>query len=205
MTEKTMVQTSANVTRIVGIAGSWRRGSYNAALLRAARGLMPEEATLEVASIRDIPPYDGDLEAESGVPEVVRELKDAIAGADGVLVATPEYNNSIPGTLKNAIDWTTRPVRDIPRVWGARPVAIIGASPGSGRTRMAQAAWLPVFRRLHAQLFLSLDIQLGEAGKLFDGDGVLVDERTRGDLTTYLARFTDFARAISSLSQPLAP
>ena len=189
------------MTRIVGIAGSWRRGSYNAALLRAARGLMPEGATLEITSIRDIPLYDGDLEAEGGPPEPVRELKDAIAGAEGVLIATPEYNNSIPGTLKNAIDWSSRPVRDIPRVWSGRPVAIIGASPGWGRTRMAQAAWLPVFRRLRAQVFLSLEIQLGEAGKLFDGDGVLVDERTRSDLAAYLARFVDFTRAVSALSE----
>jgi chromate reductase, NAD(P)H dehydrogenase (quinone) len=188
------------MTRIVGIAGSWRRGSYNAALLRAARDLMPEGSKLEIAAIRDIPLYNGDLEAE-GIPDPVTELKDSIAGAQGVLIATPEYNRSIPGTLKNAIDWTSRPVRDIPRVWGGRPVAIIGATPGGGATRMAQAAWLPVFRRLNAQLFTSLAIQLSEAGKLFDGDGVLADGRTRADLTTFLAQFTDFARALSARTE----
>jgi chromate reductase, NAD(P)H dehydrogenase (quinone) len=188
------------MTRIVGIAGSWRRGSYNAALLRAARELMPEGSKLEIAAIRDIPLYNGDLEGEVGTPDPVTELKDSIASAQGVLIATPEYNGSVPGTLKNAIDWTSRPVRDIPRVWGGRPVAIIGASFGAGGTRLAQAAWLPVFRRLNAQLFTSQAIQLREAGKLFDGDGVLADERTRADLTTFLARFTEFARALSALS-----
>ena len=184
--------------RIVGIAGSWRRGSYNAALLRAARDLMPDGAKLEIAAIRDIPLYNGDVEAEVGLPDTVVEVKEAIAGAQGVLIATPEYNRSIPGTLKNAVDWTSRPPRDIPRVWGGRPVAIIGASPGPGGTRMAQAAWLPVFRRLKAQLFTSMDIQLSEAGKLFDGDGVLADERTRGELAAFLARFVDFARAVAA-------
>jgi chromate reductase, NAD(P)H dehydrogenase (quinone) len=190
--------------RIVGIAGSWRRGSYNAALLRAARDLMPDGAKLEIAAIRDIPLYNGDLEAEVGTPDPVTELKEAIAGAQGVLIATPEYNNSLPGTLKNAIDWTSRPPRDIPRVWGSRPVGIIGASSGSGATRMAQAAWLPVFRRLKAQPFLGMEIRLREAGRLFDGDGVLVDDRTRGDLAAYLARFTDFARACSALVEQTA-
>jgi chromate reductase, NAD(P)H dehydrogenase (quinone) len=189
--------------RIIGIAGSWRRGSYNAALLRAARDLMPEGAKLEIAAIRDIPLYSGDVEAD-GLPDPVSELKEAVAGAQGVLIATPECNASIPGTLKNAVDWTSRPKGDIPRVWGGRPVAIIGASPGSGGTRMAQAAWLPVFKQLKAQPFLSMEIRLSEAGKLFDGDGVLVDERTRGDLAAYLTRFVDFARAISGLTEQTA-
>jgi chromate reductase, NAD(P)H dehydrogenase (quinone) len=189
--------------RIVGIAGSWRRGSYNAALLRAARDLMPEGAKLDIAAIRDIPLYSGDTEAE-GIPAPVDELKTAIAGAQGVLMSTPEYNGSIPGTLKNAIDWTSRPARDIPRIWGGRPVAIIGASPGPGGTRLAQAAWLPVFKRLKAQPFLSMEIRLMEAGKLFDGDGVLVDDRTRGELADFLARFADFARAVATLTEPTA-
>ncbi len=190
--------------RVIGIAGSWRRGSYNAALLRAARDLMPDGAKLDIAAIRDIPLYNGDVEAEVGLPETVVEVKEAIAGSQGVLIATPEYNRSIPGTLKNAIDWTSRPPRDIPRIWGSRPVGLIGASPGPGGTRMAQAAWLPVFRRLKAQLFTSMDIQLSEAGKLFDGDGVLADERTRSELAAFLARFVEFARAASALNEPTA-
>src|SRR4029077_20941453 len=96
------------MTEILGISGSLRRASYNSALLRAATRLMPADASLEVASIRCIPLYDGDVEAQ-GIPATVTQLKEAIVGADGVLLVTPEYNNSIPGVFKNAIDWLSRP------------------------------------------------------------------------------------------------
>src|SRR2546425_3048293 len=117
------------MSRIVAIAGSLRRGSFNAALLRAAAALAPEDVTLEIATIKGIPLYDGDVESADGIPPIVAALKDSIATADGLLLATPEYNNSMPGVLKNAIDWLSRPPADIPRVFGNRPVAIIGASP----------------------------------------------------------------------------
>src|SRR5947209_6887129 len=130
------------MVRIVGLAGSLRKGSYNSALLRAAAGLSLGDATLEIASIRDIPLYDGDVEAESGVPRPVAELKDRLASSDGLLIVTPEYNNSIPGVLKNAIDWLSRPPDDVKRVFGGRPVGIIGATPGQGGTTLSQTAWL---------------------------------------------------------------
>jgi chromate reductase, NAD(P)H dehydrogenase (quinone) len=135
------------MTTIIGISGSLRKASFNALLLRAAAESIPAPATLEIASIRDIPLYDGDVEA-AGIPEPVRILKDRIAAADGLLLATPEYNNSIPGTFKNAIDWLSRPSSDIARVFGNRPVALMGATPGRGGTLLAQTAWLQVLRTL---------------------------------------------------------
>jgi NAD(P)H-dependent FMN reductase len=108
--------------RIIGIAGSLRSGSFNAALLRAAAEECPKAATLEIESIRGIPLYDGDLEAQ-GLPARVSELKEIVAKADALLLVTPEYNNSIPGTFKNAIDWLTRPASDVPRVFKGKPSA----------------------------------------------------------------------------------
>src|SRR5713101_8560691 len=116
--------------RIIGLSGSLRRGSFNSMLLRAAVEAAPAGTTIEVATIRGIPLYDGDLEAESGLPEAVTRLKEQIAGSDGLLLVTPEYNNSIPGVLKNTIDWLSRPSSDIRIVFGGKPVALMGASPG---------------------------------------------------------------------------
>lgn len=101
--------------KILGISGSLRKGSYNTALLKAAVGLMPEGVQLEAGSIHGIPLYDGDLEAAQGSPPAVQALKDRILQAQGLLLVTPEYNNSLPGPFKNAIDWLSRPSADIPR------------------------------------------------------------------------------------------
>ena len=116
--------------RILGIAGSVRARSYNASLLRAIVELAPDDCRMETASIAGIPLYDGDLEESQGVPPLAAALKDRIAAADGLLLVTPEYNNSLPGAFKNAIDWLTRPSSDIPRVFGGRAIALAGATPG---------------------------------------------------------------------------
>jgi NAD(P)H-dependent FMN reductase len=182
------------VTRIVGIAGSLRRASFNASLLRAAAALSPADTEFEVASIAGIPLYDGDLESEGGVPEVVAALKERIAAADGLLLVTPEYNNSMPGVLKNAIDWLSRPAKDVPRVFGGKPVAILGATPGGGGTRLSQAAWLPVMRALGTRLWSGRQLYVASAGQAFDADGNLVDEKIRKLLAEFLAGFAAFVR-----------
>src|SRR5262245_16330840 len=128
--------------RIVGIAGSLRKASFNSSLLRAAVEECPAGVELEIESIRGIPLYDGDVEAGQGLPPRVVELKEKVAAADALLLVTPEYNNSIPGPFKNAIDWMSRPASDIDRVFGGRPVGMIGASPGRQGTLLSQTAWL---------------------------------------------------------------
>ena len=181
------------MTRVLGISGSLRRGSYNTALLRAAVKLMPAEATLEMASIRGIPLFDGDVEAQ-GIPASVAQLKEAIVGADGVLLVTPEYNNSIPGVFKNAIDWCSRPSADIKRVFGGRPFALIGASPGGFGTILSQAAWLPVLRTLGAQPWFGGRLLVSRAAAVFEESGALKDAAVEEQLRQFLAGYVAFLR-----------
>jgi NAD(P)H-dependent FMN reductase len=178
---------------IIGIAGSLRSGSYNAALLRAAAGLAPPNCPVEIASIRDVPLYDGDVEMR-GVPATVTELKDRIAAADGLLLATPEYNQSLPGVFKNAIDWLTRPARDIRSVFGDCPVGLMGATPGPGGTRLSQTAWLPVLRTLGMRPWFGQAVFVPSAAQAFDETGQLVDEKLKAHLTSYMNGFAVFVQ-----------
>jgi len=182
---------TCRVTTLLAIAGSARTGSYNQMLLRAAVAVAPAGTTVETASIQDIPLYNGDVEAH-GVPPAVQALKDQIAGAAGVLLVTPEYNNSLPGVFKNAIDWTSRPAADIARVYGGKPIGVIGATPGAGGTNLAQAAWLPVLRALGTLPFFGARVQVAHARQVFDEHGALVDAAVRGQLEKYMAAFVEF-------------
>lgn len=182
------------MTTIVAVSGSLRRASFNTALLRAATTLMPEDARLQIGDIRDVPLYDGDLEERAGIPAPVAALKDAIAAADGLLIATPEYNNSIPGVLKNAIDWLSRPPADQKRVFGAKPVAVVGASPGGFGTILAQDAWLAVLRVLGTRPWCEGRLLVSRAQNVFGADGTLTDDRVREQLRQFLGGFVGFAR-----------
>ena len=179
------------MVRIIGLSGSLRRGSYNSALLRAAVSLAPPGAEIVEATIRGIPLYDGDVEAAEGVPPAVAALKEAIVGADGLLMVTPEYNNSIPGVFKNAIDWLSRPPADIRRVFGGRPVGVIGCSNGQYGTTLSQAAWLPVLRTLGTNPWFGARLLVPRGAEVFS-EGALVSEEIGDRLRRYLEGFAAF-------------
>jgi chromate reductase, NAD(P)H dehydrogenase (quinone) len=180
------------MTTIVGISGSLRRGSYNSALLRACVERAPAGVSIQVASIREVPLYDGDVETEQGIPEPVRALKQRIAEADGLLLVTPEYNNSLPGVLKNTIDWLSRPPSEIPRIFGGKPVGVIGASRGRFGTVLAQAAWLPVLRTLGAHAWFGQRVLVANSPSVFDAEGRIVDEATQVALDKFVSGFAQF-------------
>ncbi|HYI95097.1 MAG TPA: NADPH-dependent FMN reductase [Bryobacteraceae bacterium] len=184
--------------KLVGISGSLRAGSYNSALLRSAAQLLDgETAQLEIASIRGIPLYDGDLEASEGIPQTVRDLKGRILACDGLLLATPEYNNGVPGVLKNAIDWLSRPSSDIAKVFGGRSVAVVGATPGGFGTLLAQSAWLPVLRTLGTRVWFGGRLLVPRAHQSFNESGELVNDAVRNQLRDFLHGFVQFVEANS--------
>lgn len=183
------------MTTIVGFSGSLRKESYNTALLGASGALMPSGSRLDPGSIQSFPLYNGDDEVANGIPAAVSALKDAIAASDGLLIVTPEYNNSIPGVAKNAVDWLSRPPADIPRVFAGKPVALIGASPGGFGTILSQNAWLPVLRTLGAELWTGGRLMVSRANKVFDADGTVIDQSINEMLRAYLEGFVAYVRA----------
>ena len=180
------------MTTIIGLSGSLRKGSFNTALLAAAKAVAPAGISLDVRTLHGIPLYDADVEANEGIPAAVAALKDAIAQADGLLLATPEYNNGIPGVFKNGIDWLSRPPADSARVFRDKPVAIIGASPGGFGTILGQNAWMPVLRTLQAAPWWQGRLMVSRANTVFDADGHLQDDGVRQQLAAFIAGFVAF-------------
>jgi chromate reductase, NAD(P)H dehydrogenase (quinone) len=177
---------------VIGLTGSLRKKSFNTSLLRAAATFVSAGTILEVVTLHGIPLYDGDVEETEGVPSSVQQLKDRVAAADGLLLATPEYNNSIPGVFKNAFDWMSRPPTDVRKVFFDRPVAVMGATPGLGGTGLAQAAWLPIFRTLRMRPWFGERLQVSNARAVFDEEGNITDEKIREQLRIFIAGFENF-------------
>jgi chromate reductase, NAD(P)H dehydrogenase (quinone) len=180
--------------RILGIAGSLRESSYNRALLRAARELLPEGVELVEHDLRDLPFYDGDVEA-AGDPDSVVAFKEAIREADALLIATPEYNRGVPGVLKNAIDWASRPPLGSPLT--GKPVAIMGASTGRGGTARAQEQLRSALEFSRANVLEQPEVLVPEAFMRFDEQGELVDGGVRAELAELLDTLVAVASGVT--------
>lgn len=166
--------------KILGISGSLRRDSYNRKVLLSAAELLPGDVELELwAGLKEVPPFDEDDEAAEPVPAGVAELRDALAEVDAVLFSTPEYNSSIPGQLKNALDWASRPIAT--SVLRNKPVAVVGASTGAFGAVWAQAELRKVLGRAGARV-VDGEVAVGHADRRFDEAGRLVDETLREQL-----------------------
>lgn len=175
---------------IVGLSGSLRQGSYNSGLLRAAGELLPEGASLEVLDWRALPVYDADLDS-GGAPEVVAAFRERLLAADALLFATPEYNYSIPGGLKNAIDWASR---GKPQPMDGKPAAIMGASMGMLGTARAQYHLRQVGVYLNLRFLNKPEVMVGAAHTKFDAEGRLTDELARKLIGQLLAGLVAEAR-----------
>ncbi len=157
--------------------------------------MMPDGTELIFGEIKQIPLYDGDIETAQGIPGAVATLKDMIAMADGLMIVTPEYNNSIPGVLKNVIDWLSRPPADIERVFGGKPVALLGASPGGFGTILSQNAWLPVLRTLGTEPWFEGRLMVSRAQKVFDDNGAIIDQAVHDQLKQFVEGFVQFVQS----------
>ena len=175
---------------ILGIAGSLRKASLNRAALRAAQQLVPEGVTLEIFDLEGIPPFNQDEEAHP--PERVAQFKQRIRAADAILIVTPEYNYSIPGVLKNAIDWASRPYGD--SAWEGKPVAIMGASVGAMGTSRAQYHLRQVFVFLNMYPLNRPEVMITNAAQRFDEKGNLKDEETKAHIQSLLVALVAWAK-----------
>ncbi|MBP0445528.1 NAD(P)H-dependent oxidoreductase [Roseomonas sp. SSH11] len=180
--------------KILGISGSLRRGSHNTAALRAAAELAPEGVVVTLfEGLRDIPPYDDDLRAGQGYPAAVEAFRHAVREADALLIATPEYNYSIPGVLKNAIDWASRPPE---QPFNEKPIAIMGASQGLLGTARAQYDLRKMCVFLNAHPLNKPEVFIAQSGAKVDSEGRLTDEATRGFIAQQLVALRDWSRRL---------
>ena len=174
--------------KVLGMSGSLRKGSFNTMALRAAQGLAPEGMTIETAGIGDLPLYNDDIRA-AGYPPVVQAFRDKIAAADALLFVTPEYNYSVSGVLKNAIDWGSRPPS---QPFDGKPVAIMGASGGILGTARAQYHLRQMCVFLNMLPVNKPEVMIGQAASRFDAEGKLADEATRGLIKQLLESLRDW-------------
>ena len=183
-----------NKIKVLGFAGSLRQGSYNKALLRSAADLVPDDMQLEIFDLEGIPPFNQDI--EQNMPDKVKEFKTKIREADAILIATPEYNFSVPGVLKNAIDWASRPYGDNP--FDGKPVAITSASPGMLGGANAQ------FHLRQTCVFLNMYpinkplVIVTFAQDKFDANGKLVDDNTKKFLRQLLENLVNWTRKLAA-------
>jgi chromate reductase len=179
---------------ILGFAGSLRKGSYNRSLLSAALEVVPKDATLEIFDLQGIPPFNQDLESKP--PERVKEFKTKIRAADAILMATPEYNYSIPGVLKNAIDWASRPYGD--NAFDGKPVAVMGASIGMLGTARAQYHLRQSFVFLNMHPLNQPEVMVPFAQDKVDSNSRLTDEKTRKKIGELLESLVVWTKKLKS-------
>jgi chromate reductase len=184
--------TASRPLRILGISGSLRKGSYNASLLRAAAELLPPGQTLETFDLLPLPIFNADH--EKPFPEPVAMFRERLAQADALLIACPEYNSSITGALKNAIDWASRSPQS---PLTGKPVAIMGASTGNFGTVRAQLHLRQILTHVGALTVTKPEVLIMRAEKAFDANGQLVDEVARGFLRDLLSALAEWTRRVS--------
>lgn len=194
-----MMKEKAEPVRVIGIVGSLRGASYNRWLMDAARELAPEWLEIAIFDLAEIPLYNGDLDTDDTRPASVRALKQAIADADAVLIATPEYNHSIPGVLQNAIDWASRPAGLSPLAH--KPVAVMGASPGAIGTARAQQTLKLVLYSTLSNIMPHPGVTVGGAKDKFDADGRLRDATTRDFVGKFVRDFGYWVVRVGSVDE----
>lgn len=189
--------------RILALPGSLRRGSHNRKLLEAAAACAPGDSRIELFDgLAEVPMFNEDLESGNPLHAGVSRVREAVAGADGLLIATPEYNQSMPGVLKNTIDWLSRPLPE--EILIGKPVAILGASTGRWGTRLAQAALRQTLTATEAQVMPTPMLFVRDAERMFEDDGTLHDAATQEALRAFLLAFSNWIEMVGSRRATIA-